>query len=119
MAVSTGVCASANVNETAYDSQFLNDMGLAPNRYGNLHVTTHWGNDSNMVDKAWGKMGVTCTTNCYKSNSYSINGKKVKRAEAYKYVADKLGKNCNYGKYDPEEDKKAVKQFLDTIYDLF
>lgn len=112
MAVSTGICASANGSETAYDSQFLNDMGLAPDRFGNFHITFHWSSDSKMVDDAWAKAGVICVTNSVCANKYFINGKQVSREEAYKYVTAKFGNNCEYKNFDPKND---MKELLDAI----
>ena len=119
MTVSTGICASANGIETAYDSQFLNDMGLAPDRFGNFHVTFHWSSDSKMVDSAWAKVGVVCTTTSICSNKYVINGKKVSREEAYRYAAAKLGRTIDYSKYDPEIDKQAARYIVDAIEKFF
>ena len=119
MAVSTGICASADVYETASDSQFLNDMGPAPDRFGGFHVTFHWSSDSKMVDSAWAKVGVVCTTNSICSNKYVINGKKVSREEAYRYAAAKLGRTIDYSKYDPEIDNQAARCIVDAIEKFF
>ena len=34
---------SADTTETGNDSQFLNDMGVCPDRWGDLYTFLHWG----------------------------------------------------------------------------
>lgn len=68
-----------------------------------------------MVDNAWSKMGVVSTTNSVRSNQYSINGKKVDREVAYRYVAAKLGRNYDYKKYNPNQDAKNAAEVLTDL----
>ena len=97
---------SADTTETGNDSQFLNDMGVCPDRWGDFYTTFHWGEVSGMTDQAWARMGVRSVTNWGASNEYYINGKKVKRKEAYDYVAKKLGRTYDKKKYSIKEDRK-------------
>ena len=89
----TAVPVYADSTQTAYDSQFLNDMGFCPDRFGDFHTTFHWDHDSEMVDKAWADTGVRCNTKCCFDNEYYIDGKRVSRETAYAYAAKKADKN--------------------------
>ncbi|MCR5177162.1 MAG: hypothetical protein K6C05_09980 [Anaerovibrio sp.] len=95
--------AGGNYGGTATDSQFLNDMGLAENRYGGFKTMLYWGEISSMVDKAWAKGGITCVTKptSYLENRYYIGatGQEVSQEEAMAYVGKKLGKSINWRSY--------------------
>ncbi len=95
--------AGGNWGETATDSQFLNDMGLAENRYGGFKTMLYWGEISSMVDKAWAKGGITCVSKptSYLENRYYITetGAEVSQEEAMQYVGKKLGKSVDLKKY--------------------
>jgi hypothetical protein len=101
---------SADTSETGYDSQFLNDMGVCPDRWGGFYTAFHWGEVSGMTDQAWARMGVRSVTNWGDCNEYYINGKKVKREEAYDYVAKKLGRTYDKKKYSIKENRTTVHQ---------
>ncbi len=92
-----------NYGETGIDSQFLNDMGLAENRYGGFKAMLYWGEISSMVDKGWAKAGITCVSRptSYLENRYYITetGKEVDQYQAMLYVGKKLGKQVDLTKY--------------------
>ncbi len=90
---------SATGNETCKDSQFLNDMGVCPDRWGVSYALFHWGKVSGITDESWAKMCVRSVTRCSGNNNYFINGKEVTRAEAYEYVAKKLDRPYNRDAY--------------------
>ena len=102
---------SADTLETGNDSQFLNDMGVCPDRWGCFYTSFHWGEVSGMTDQAWARMGVRSVTNWGARNEYYINGKKVKRKEAYDYVAKKLGRTYDKKKYSIKEDRTLVGKY--------
>jgi hypothetical protein len=102
---------SADTSETGYDSQFLNDMGVCPDRWGGFYTAFHWGEVSGMTDQAWARMGVRSVTNWGDCNEYYINGKKVKREEAYDYVAKKLGRTYDKKKYSIKENSPTVHKY--------
>lgn len=89
---------SAEMTDTGFDSEFLNDMGVCPDRWGPVYITFNWSEVSKAVDESWAKMGVRCVTNPWDDNKYYINDKEVTKWEAYDYVAHKLNKT--YIKYD-------------------
>ncbi len=95
--------SGGNWGETGNDSQFLNDMGLAGNRYGGFKAMLYWGEVSSMVDSGYAKGGITCVTRPGSSleNRYYIGetGKEVSQFEAMSYVANKLGKKVDLKKY--------------------
>ncbi len=99
MAISASVYACADHYQTSYDSQFLNDMGYAPDRYGDNMTAIRGGTVSGMVDDGWKKAGVTSVTRWVGGNTYFVNGKKITRNEAFKYAADNAGKDYNYDNY--------------------
>jgi len=90
-----------SVGQTADDSLFLSDMGLAPDRFGRFKTNFHWRSISEMVDGAWAKGGICCCTNYSADNTYKIiaTGQTVTRAQAMTYVANKLGKKVNINQY--------------------
>ena len=102
IAVTASVSASANLGCTANDSQFLNDIGLCPDRWGCIYTAFHWGEVSKAVDAAWAKAGVTSVTSPDDFNDYYINGEWVDRRMAIQYAADSLGKNIDVKKYSPD-----------------
>ena len=100
--VSAGTMSvSAEMAGTGCDSQFLNDMGVCPDRWGSVYITFNWSEVSKAVDESWAKMGVRCVTNFWDDNKYYINGKEVTKWEAYDYVAHKLNKTYIKKDYGP------------------
>ena len=102
---------SADSTQTSYDSQLLNDMGLCADRWGDFYTSFHCGEVSGMTDQAWARMGVRSVTNWGARNEYYINGKKVKREEAYDYVAKKLGRTYDKKKYSIKENRPIVHKY--------
>ena len=94
---------SASTRETACDSQFLNDMGVCPDRWGGLYTEFHWEEVSGTADGAWAKIGVRSVTNYYGKNDYYINGQKVSQSQAYDYAANKLGKTYDKDHFFPKD----------------
>ena len=100
IAISAGaVSASAATNDTSHDSQFLNDMGVCPDRWGQFYTTFHWDEVSNWVNGAWEQAGVHVDTEWFGANEYYIDGNKVERYEAFDHAAKKLGKTYDWKKY--------------------
>ena len=95
----SAMSASAECRDTAYDSQFLNDMGVCPDRWGQFYTTFHWDEVSNWVNGAWAQAGVHVETDWFDTNEYYIDGNKVQRYEAFDYAAKKLGKTYDWNKY--------------------
>ena len=109
IAISAGaMSASADSKETASDTQFLNEMGVCPDRWGAWYTEFNWDEVSNWADGSWAKVGVCCVSHWGGMNEYYINGNKVTRPEAYKYAAEKLGKSYDENKYFPKE--KSTRQ---------
>ena len=98
-AVSASICVSADNTETAYDSQFLSDMGICTIRRDVDHIDLTWKSTSKAVDDAWKKVGITSVTHFFDSNSYWLNGEKISRNEAFRHASDVLGKPINSSKY--------------------
>ena len=96
-------CCPDKITNNIIISQFLNDMGVCPDRWGGLYTEFHWGEVSGMTDRAWARMGVRSVTNWGARNEYYINGKKVKREEAYDYVAKKLGRTYDKDHFFPKD----------------
>ena len=90
---------SADTSYTAYDTQFLNDMGVCPDRWGDFYTTFNWTEVSTASDKAWGEVGVRCVSKYMDENQYFINDSIVSRKEAYNHVSYRLGKDYDYKKY--------------------
>ena len=109
IAVSAGaMSASADSKETASDTQFLNEMGVCPDRWGAWYTDFHWEEVSNWADGSWAKAGVCCVSHWWDINDYYIDGKKVSQKQAYDYVSEKLGKTYDVNKYFPKE--KSTRQ---------
>ena len=90
---------SADSTQTSYDSQFLNDMGLCADRWGDTYTYFHWGEVSKAVDECWAKAGVVSVTSWNHGNKYYIADREVTREEAYDYAAKKLGRTYDSTKY--------------------
>ena len=77
------------------DSQFLTEMGFGPLAWG-------WGDNSSAVDNGWAAAGISSNTKWFSYNQYWIKetGKEITREEAFKYVANKVGKSFNIKKYE-------------------
>ena len=88
-----------SIGTTVTDSHFLNEVGLCPDRFGKAGATINWGRDSEMVDNAWRRGGVTCVTRPLGNNTYMVDSKVVSQVEAYQYVCNKLGKTVDIDKY--------------------
>ena len=109
IAVSAGaMSASADSKETASDTQFLNEMGVCPDRWGAWYTDFNWEEVSNWADGSWAKAGVCCVSHWWDINDYYIDGKKVSQKQAYDYVSEKLGKTYDVNKYFPKE--KSTRQ---------
>ena len=96
--VAGGACG-----ETGQDSRFLNVL-LRGNpaqcdRYGAWRISVESHEDE--IKKAWAAVGVDAEIDggnyfiLGKSNSYSINGKKVTRDEAYQHAMNVVGKQMS------------------------
>ena len=99
LAVSASVCASASDTETAYDSQFLSDMGICSINRSVDSIDLTWRSTSNAVDEAWRKVGITSVTCFFSDNSYWLDGREITRKEAFRHAADVLGKEIDRSKY--------------------
>ena len=109
--VSAGtINVSATAHQAAKDSQFLNDMGLCPDRWGECYARFHWDEVSQWDDGCWAKVGVCCVSHYWYSNDYYIDGKEVTRYEALEYAAKKLGKSYEWKKYADRTKKSHRKK---------
>lgn len=93
-------------HETSQDSLFLNDMGTGCDRYGEWKVSVNYGHCCDDIAKHWGQFGITVTMSnpvlgdwCGDPNIYYLNGKKISRNDAMRYVANALGKTVDVSKY--------------------
>lgn len=93
-------------HETSQDSLFLNDMGTGCDRYGAWKVSVNYDHCWDDIAKHWGQFGITVTTSnpvmgdwCGHPNAYYLNGQRISRNDAIRYVADALGKTVDVGKY--------------------
>ena len=85
--------AGGGTRQTAGDEDFLAAMGYMKGSSSTDYLFG-WKENSAAVDSAWSKAGVTCVTKfgC-PDNLYFINGKQVKRKEAFSHVLRQRGFN--------------------------
>ena len=109
IAISAGaMSASASDQQTAKDTQFLNEMGVCPDRWGESYTFFHWSEVSNWADGSWAKAGVCSVSHWWGDNEYFVGGKQVTQKEAYAYAAEKLGKPYDEKRFFPELSKPKV-----------
>ncbi len=84
---------SASIVDMDPESRFLKSMGFSANVWTEAYSTFHWKEASRDLEAAWARAGVTVVTKVSGNNEYYINGKRVRRYQAYEHVRSLVNKH--------------------------